>query len=225
MTLLGSGFIVARDTAKRAASPFANSSLLGTQGWRLAITTNRILPRISQAAEPSTTAHLWLGDNLSMLAIERFESEYSLEKLPDAYDVTDENRYTSFANIPELVGGRQWRFEVEVPAGDVSRLQGQETGNLLVHDCSNDCKDCHGKYDHKKGLARRWESGDQEHDTWQNNQTDIGRDIKDHLRDRIMAICSALHIFDRHCPILVEGSTDDCIVVYLNENESKDDIN
>lgn len=103
--------------------------------------------------------------------------------------------------------------------------EGQETRNLLVHDCSNDCKDCHGKYDHKKGLARRWESGDQEHDTWQYDQTNIGRDIKDHLSDRIMAICSALRILDRHCPILVERSTYNRIVVDFDEDESEDDIN
>jgi hypothetical protein len=65
---------------------------------------------------------------------------------------------------------------------------------------------------------------DVDHDARNYDQAKVRRDVKNHLHDGIIMVCSALWVRNWKSPVLGEWSADDAEVDHFNNEEGDDDI-
>jgi hypothetical protein len=96
--------------------------------------------------------------------------------------------------------------------------------DLLVKNRSEDCEASHTENAKQENLALVRKMCGADHGKRNENQAEIGTDIEDHLDNRVVVVCSALEILDRHRPILVKWPAEDTIIDDLDDEEADPDV-
>jgi hypothetical protein len=97
-------------------------------------------------------------------------------------------------------------------------------GDLLVEDRSQDSEQSHRENKEEDNLAASWELRFENHWEWRDDESEVRRDIENHLQDTVVMIRGALQVLDRHSPILIERSAEYTIVEDLDECEANPDV-
>ena len=106
----------------------------------------------------------------------------------------------------------------------VRGVEGKREGNLLVQNCGKNSEERHAKDETEDELPTEGKSGAPYHGNWDCNESNVGADIETHLQDAVVLVGRALHICDRHSPVLVERAAEDSIVCDFNDDKSESNI-
>ena len=96
--------------------------------------------------------------------------------------------------------------------------------NLLVQDGCKNCEDSERKDTHQDSFAHGWKACNIEHTEWNEDQTEIRTDIKNHLNDGIMLVCRTLFILNRNCPVLFKWTADTNVVNKHDYNVANNNV-